>query len=137
MENLRRILNLTSHVEPMPEIIAHVVTTKGKHGHGIAPGDSHGAGGSSRSFRGKSRADKYAVLPVARLIYQRGDMRPPAAEDNRGYRYAFGIFPMGRNRRRLSGRDRVARIRLRRGPHARIPFFAFPVDQFLRRSSID
>src|SRR5580693_2364433 len=64
MENLGRVLNLPSHLEPMPEIIAHVVTAERKHGHGIATGDAYSAGSSSSGFRGQRGADKYAVLPV-------------------------------------------------------------------------
>src|SRR4051812_48709716 len=46
-ENQGRIRNFTPHFQPMLEIIAHVVTTKGKHCKRITPYHSNSASGSS------------------------------------------------------------------------------------------
>ena len=42
VENLRRVGNLSAHVQPVLEIVAHVVAAEGQHGHGIAPRHADG-----------------------------------------------------------------------------------------------
>src|ERR1700678_747980 len=41
MENFGSVFESGTHLQPMPEIIAHVVTAERKHGHGITPRHTH------------------------------------------------------------------------------------------------
>src|SRR6267378_7188973 len=44
VEDFRRAGNTLSHLEPMAEIIGHVIAAEGQHGHGIAARNAHRSG---------------------------------------------------------------------------------------------
>ena len=133
VENFRRVFNFRAHVQPVLEIIGHVVAAERDHGHRIATRNSHGAGGGSSRFRCHGSSKENAVIPVPRFVDQGRQLGPASAENNRGNGNSFGVFPMRRNRGRLVSRDGITRIRMRRRPAARRPLLAFPVDQVLVR----
>src|SRR5262249_42948352 len=60
-----------SHFEPVGKVIAHVVAAERKHGHGIPPEVSDGAGGSGGGFAGHGGAEEGAVLPTEGFVDQR------------------------------------------------------------------
>ena len=72
-----------SHLEPMAEVVAHVVTAERQHGHRVAPqladGSSRGRGG----FTAHGCAQEGSVLPIEGLANQRHDAGAPSAEQDR------------------------------------------------------
>src|SRR5690242_3542941 len=53
-----------SNLQPVSKVIAHVVSTKREHGHGIAAKLSHLARRGSGRFAAGRGTEEYAVLPV-------------------------------------------------------------------------
>ena len=86
---------LLAHVEPVAEVVAHVVTAEGKHGHRIAaqgPDLSFGRGGL---LRGQCCAGECAVVPIARFEDERNVIHTPSAKNDRIDRHTIRIFPLG------------------------------------------
>ena len=77
----------------MREIISHVVSTKGKHGHGITAelpdGTRCGCGGLAAG----GCAQECAVLPVKGLDNERDNSGTTAAENNSIDRNSTWVFP--------------------------------------------
>src|SRR5260370_453689 len=61
------------HVEPMPQVIAHVVSAEREHRHRVAPQLTDSTGGGGRLFAAHRRPQICPMLPVERLIDQRHD----------------------------------------------------------------
>ena len=81
MENARRWQIGLPHVEPVAEIVAHVVAAERQHGHGVAADLADLAGGGGGGLRAHGRPDVNAVAPVEGLKDQRHGRRPAAAKD--------------------------------------------------------
>ena len=129
MKNLRRLWYFLPHLQPVAEIIRHVVAAEGKHGHGVPPRDAYLACRGRGGFARHGCAHEYAVLPVKRFIYQRGHSGSSSSKYERRYRHAFRRFPFRRNAWRLARRHGVPRIRMRRRAFGWIPRLALPVGQ--------
>src|SRR3984885_3676623 len=83
MEYSRRIFHATPHLEPVTEVIGHVVAAEGKHRHRIPARDSNGAGRGRRGLGSHRGANVPAVLPSAGLKNGGSDARTAAAENHR------------------------------------------------------
>ena len=79
MKDARGDAKRALHLDPMAEIIAHVITAERQHRHGIAANFADGAGGGGRHFRAHGRADVHAGTPVESLEDERhgGGAAPP------------------------------------------------------------
>ncbi len=67
VKNLWWMRNAHAHVQPVPEIIRHVISAEGKHRHRIAPRHANFSRRRRSCFRSHPRANKNSVLPVERL----------------------------------------------------------------------
>ena len=95
VENLGRVRYAVAHVQPVLEIIGHVVTTEGKHSHGIAAGDADFAGDGRGSFGSHGGADIDAVLPVEGFVDERSEASAASTKNESGNGDAFGGFELG------------------------------------------
>src|SRR5579883_604747 len=64
MEDARSFAQIALHLNPMTEVIAHVIAAKRQHGHGIAADIAGCAGRSRRRLRAHRGADVYARAPI-------------------------------------------------------------------------
>src|SRR6185437_8199870 len=94
MENFRRLSDALAHLQPVLEIIGHVVPAERKHGHRIAAGYANSAGGGGRGLRSHGGADENSVLPVASLENKRSYFGAAPAEDECGDGHAVRIVKM-------------------------------------------
>ena len=76
VEDLGRVGHPPAHVQPVLEVVAHVVAAEGQHGHRVAADFAELAELGGRALRGHRRADEHAVLPVERLVDQRRQVAP-------------------------------------------------------------
>ena len=67
VEDARRLAELALHLDPVAEIVAHVIAAEGQHRHGIAANFADGARGGRRHFRAHGGADVNAGAPVESL----------------------------------------------------------------------
>src|ERR1700751_5714792 len=81
MKNLRWMRNPLPHLQPMAELIGHVVSAERQHGHRIAPHDAHISGCGRGRLAGHGRAHEYSVLPIKSLVHQWRNPRPPSAKN--------------------------------------------------------
>ena len=131
-------LQLFAHVQPMLEIVAHVVANEGQHGKRVAPHHAGLAGGGCRCFGTHGGRHVDTFNPVARLSHQWHGGRAATAEDEGVDGHAFRVVPGFVKRRVVGGSDGKARIRVC-GPGAgffrdlRRPVIALPVDQVRRQ----
>src|ERR1700721_3831156 len=82
VKDLRRGLQFGTDVDPMRPVIAEVIAGERLHGHGIPPNHADGLCGRCRRFRRDAGPDQYSVQPIARLVYERRERAPAAAEHN-------------------------------------------------------
>ena len=125
---------LVTQLQPVGEVLGHVVAAERQHRERIAPKHalraSQGSGGLA-AHRGRH---VHAFGPAARLGDQRHRGRAPATEHECVDRHALRIFPVGIDRRALARGHREARVRMRRLAAAvRRPVLALPVNQMRRR----
>src|SRR5262249_31474872 len=106
VEDLRRALQLLAHRQPVTPVVTHVVAAERQPRHRRAARLADFARRRRRLLRGHSRADEDTMLPVERLVEQRGHARAPPTEDEGRDRHALRIFPMWRDRGALAGRSR-------------------------------
>ncbi len=81
------------HLDPVAEVVAHVIAAEGQHGHGIAAHFADCAGGGGGGLRAHGGADVDAGGPVEGLIDERDGGGAAAAEDDGGDGDAVGMFP--------------------------------------------
>ena len=112
-EDPRRLRQRRADVEPVREVVAHVVAAERQHRHGIAPQHADLAGGRRRRLRRQRRAEERAVLPVARFVDERHAPLPPRAEEHGVDRHAVRVVELRRERRALRRRRREAAVRMR------------------------
>src|ERR1041385_1100346 len=94
VKDARRLGEAALHADPVPEIVADVVSAEGQHRHRVAPhlADlSRRGGGRLRSHGG---ADIDAGRPVERLVHERSSAGAPAAESDGAHRKAFRALPI-------------------------------------------
>src|SRR2546427_5637808 len=63
-EDLRRMLHSAAHVQPVSEIVAHVIAAEREHRHRIAPHDAHLSGNRSARVRAERGRHIYALFPA-------------------------------------------------------------------------
>ena len=124
--------NAAAQFQPILKVVAHVVAAERQHGHRIAPRDAERARRRGGCLRSERRADVNAVIPIQCFVNERRKFRSASAKNERRNRDSLIVFPMRRNRRRLSRGHGVARIRMRRQALARRPCAALPIDQARR-----
>ncbi len=136
VEDLGRAVHPLAHGQPVLEVVAHVVAAEGQHGHRVAADLALLAELGGGPLRGHRGPDEDAVLPVERLVDQRGAGAPGGrrrssaeigtpwwmlgAEGRRGalrWRRREAAVGMG-------AEDRLAVLVL----HARLPGTALPVE---------
>ena len=114
----------------MGQVIGHVVAAKRQHSEWIAAEHAGLTERRGSGFRTAGRSQENAVRPVERFVHQRNRPRPPAAEQDRRERHAFGLLPIGIDGRALRGGRCEARVRMRRfATAARRPFLPFPINR--------
>src|SRR6202035_1507882 len=99
MENFGWMRDALAHVEPVTEVVAHVVAAEGKHGHLVSPCYAHVSGdcrGCSRRLRG---GNVDAMLPAHRFVYQGSQARATAAKYECRNGHSLRLSPVWRNRR--------------------------------------
>ncbi|SLC66070.1 Uncharacterised protein [Mycobacteroides abscessus subsp. massiliense] len=118
----------------MVQVVTHVVTHEGQHGHRITPHRADLALGGGRLLRTQGAADEHAVLPVPGLGHQRHRCLATAAEQDCRDRHTLWVIPFGSQDGALRHRSAVPRIRVRRFGLGlpQDPILALPVDQVLR-----
>lgn len=89
--------DLFSHIDPVAEVVAHVVSAEGEHSHWVAADLSGCAGGRGGGLGAHGGADVNAVLPVEGLVDERHGGLPAAAEDDGINGDAVRILPVGIN----------------------------------------
>jgi hypothetical protein len=70
---------LALHLDPVAEVVAHVVAAEGQHGHGVAADLADGSGGGGGGLGAHGGAGVDAGAPVEGLVDERhgGGRRPP------------------------------------------------------------
>ena len=122
-----------AQVQPMLEVVAHVVAREGQHGKRVTPHHALGARGGGGGFRAHGGRHVDAFHPVAGFGDQ-GHGGGAAAAENEGIDgHAFGVVPGAVQGRVVHGGDGEAGVRMGR-LGARFlgngggPVFALPVD---------
>src|SRR5277367_3346341 len=135
VENLRQLgrVGTRANFKPVREVIAHVVSAKWKHRHGVAAQLAHFPGDRGGRLAAGGCAQKSSVLPVERFRNQWNNSGAAPTEQNRIDRNAFGIFPLGSDDRTLFRGGCKSRVRVRRLP-ARVwrPWAPQPIYQLGR-----
>src|SRR5215217_2277881 len=117
-EDLRQLRALAAaDLEPVPEVVGHVVAAEGQHRHRVEAQLADRTGGSGRLLGAHDRAHEHAVLPVERLGHERHHRGAASAEQERVDRHALGVLPVIRDGGALLGRRRAPRRQRRRGRH--------------------
>ncbi|MNQ64064.1 hypothetical protein D3C85_784680 [compost metagenome] len=130
---LRRV-GLLAQLQPVAEIVAHVVAAEGQHGEGIAAQLADLVLGGGGAFRGHGRAHEDAVLPVEGFRHQRHSRGAAAAEQDGVDWHTRRVFPLGRDGRALAGGRGEAGVRVSGGlARRRIMRLTLPVGQARRR----
>ena len=140
VEDLGRPAHPPPHLQPMLEVLAHVVTAERQHRHRIAARFALLAELGSRPFRAHRRADKRAVFPVECLVHQRRQVRPPPAENDGRNGHPVMVLGAERVRRTLNQGGRKAAVPVRAQDRVAVgvhgvgsPRFALPVQRLGRR----
>src|ERR1700730_7640030 len=81
------------HFEPMPKVVAHVVATERKHGHGVAAYLTLGAFGRGGHLGAHGRAHVNAGTPIECLKDQRHGAGATAAKNDGADGDSLGILP--------------------------------------------
>ena len=133
MKDAWQMLHQTAHLQPVGEVVAHVVAAEGEHRHRITSHLADRAGGSCRHL-GADRGTKVdAVHPVEGLEDQWHRCCSTTTKDHGAYLDALGVFPVGIDDRavlcrrsetavRMTGEDGFSLgILLARGPVVPLP----------------
>src|SRR5207245_10455517 len=94
-EDARALGYRAAQLEPMVEVIAHVVTDKWDHCHGIAPHHPYFYSRGSCGLRTHRCAHIHARVPVNCLGDKRHGVRTPSSENDARYRNALRLFQFG------------------------------------------
>ena len=88
------LVTVRPDVEPVLEVVAHVVAAEREHRHGIAAQHAGLARRRGSGFRRERRAEKDAVLPVLRFVDERHALLPARAEHDRVERHAVRVLEL-------------------------------------------
>src|SRR5262245_12172809 len=86
-------LCLVPHLQPMGEVVPHVVATKREHRKGVVTEFADHSSRSCSHLRRDTGADKCPMLPTARLKDQGNYRRAPASKEHPRNGNTLGIFP--------------------------------------------
>ena len=93
---------MPAKVQPVVEVVAHVVAAKGQHGPRVATHlANRSALSSSSGFGANGGGQINAKIPVEGLIDQRDGSAAAASKNESGNRDAVGVFPFAVNTRAL------------------------------------
>src|SRR3984893_19516817 len=112
MENARRPAERTLHLDPVAEIIAHVIAAERQHSHGIAAYLADFPACCGGHLRAHSGADVDPRAPIKSLVDERNRTGTTAAENDGADRHSLGVLPSIVDRRTLRSRSGKARIRM-------------------------
>ena len=136
VEDTGQVLDLAAHLEPMGEVISHVVAAEGQHGHGVATHLADRAGGGRSHLGTDGGTEVHAVNPVKGLEDQRHGGGAASAEDHGADAHTRGIFPVGVDDRTIAGRSGEAAVWVAAEDGFALcillaggPVLAFPVDE--------
>ena len=131
--------NFFAHVQPMLEVIAHVVAGKGNHGKRIAAHHALLAGNRSSGLGTHGGGHVNAFHPGAALADQGHSGGSATSKDESIDRHALGVVPCSIQRRVVGGGNGETRIGVRRSAgfavhcvvfgDLRRPVAALPIDQ--------
>ena len=110
-------------VEPVLEVVAHVVPAEGRHREGVVAEAALLARG--RAVRADHRAREHAALPRGRLNDERHDARAPPPKEDRADRHAPRAVPRGVQARAVHDGGRETCIPVGR-KHPWLPKFSSP-----------
>ena len=132
VEDLGRLAQRALHLDPVPEVIAHVIAAERSHRHRIAADGPHTTDGCRRGLRAHRRADVDPGCPIERLVDERHGRRATAAEHERADRHAIRVVEARVDDGTLGERCTEPRVRVRgwlprRFPGLRRPHMALPV----------
>ena len=142
VEDLREFVGSGAlpEVDPVPEVVADVVSDERQHRHRVAAQHADGALGCRGGLGGAGGAHEHAVLPVPGLRHQRDGVLASAAEDDGVDGHALRVVELVRQDRALRDRGAEAGVRVRRllarttslGAALGGPGSALPVREVLR-----
>src|SRR5262249_49517845 len=136
-EDPRRLRDLAAEVEPVREIIAHVIAAEGKHREWIAAYLADIAEGGGGHFGAHCRGHVNAECPVEGLLDQRHNAIAASAENESRDRYALRIIEIFVHYRTLRDRRRKASVRMRgRLLVGGRPIVALPIDRICWRLAV-
>ena len=101
MKNAGHIFDEFPHLEPVSEVVAHVVTAEGQHRHRVAAHLAERAGGGSGHLGSHRGTEIDAVRPVEGLENERHRRGAASAENDRADWHAGGVFPLGVDHRAI------------------------------------
>ena len=103
-------IGFCSYLEPMLEVVGHVVAAEGEHGHWVEAEFAHLAAGGCCCFGGHDGAEEDTVVPVEGLGHQWDSGAAAAAEEDGGDGNAGWVLPLGGNAWALAGRGGEAGV---------------------------
>ena len=115
LRQLARVGGDLADLQPVAEVVAHVVAAERQHRERVVPQLADRALGRGGLLRGDVRAQEHPVIPAERLDHQRHRRRPPAAEQDRRDRHPGRVVPLRRDDRALGRRRGEPGVRVRRG----------------------
>ncbi len=132
VEDLGRLAQRALHLDPVPEVVAHVIAAERPHRHRIAADGPDTTDGCRRRLRAHRRTDVDPGCPIERLIDERHGRRAAAAEHERADRHAIRVVEARVDDGALGERCGEPRVRVRgwlarRFPDLRRPRLALPV----------
>ena len=114
LRQLARVGGDLADLQPVAEVVAHVVPAERQHRERVVPQLAHRALGRGGLLRGDVRAEEHPVIPAERLDHQRHRRRPPAAEQDRRDRHPGRVVPLRRDDRALGRGRGEPGVRVRR-----------------------
>src|SRR5271156_5143298 len=134
MKHPRRSRQVPLHLQPMPEVVAHVVPAERQHSHRITPYLANRRSRSRRSLRAHRCPNIDPRRPIERLINKRHCRRPPPTKDEGRNGHTVGILPVRIHRGTLASRRSKATVGVSRRSRARWrPLISPPINQLPRR----
>src|ERR1700750_1124442 len=104
VEDARQLGTLApAELQPVGEVVAHVVAAEGQHRHRAEAQLTDGAGRGGGRLRRHRRPHEDGVLPVEGLLDQGHHGGAAAAEEEGVDRHAGRVLPLGRDRRAMGG----------------------------------
>ena len=96
-------IGFCSYLEPMLEVVGHVVAAEGEHGHWVEAELADCAAGGGGGFGGHDGAEEDTVVPVEGLGHEWDSGAAAATEQDGGDGHAIWVLPFGGNAGALAG----------------------------------